>query len=178
MKFQAIASFILAVGMLMVPITSSKGAPASDSSSAKIFVQDFYNMYAQTVFGSEISVAEFANKKKPNLFSNAIKDGLQADEAAQAKYPDYIMGLEFDPFLNAQDTCEPYKTGKVTVVGKIYRVEVYGNGSCEHREEPDVIAAIEKQKDSWIFVDFIYPGRGDLFSALEAAKKEWQTKPD
>jgi hypothetical protein len=162
--------------MLMAPIASSRRAPASDSSSAKIFVQDLYNMYAKTVVGSDLSVAEYANEKKPNLFSNAIKNGLKADEAAQVKYPDYIMDLEFDPFLNAQDTCEPYKTGKVTVVGKIYRVEVYGYG-CDNHSALYVIAAIEKQEDSWISVDFIYSGRGDFFSALEAAKKEWQTKP-
>lgn len=119
-----------------------------------------------------LSQVEFALETKPELFSKAIISGLHEDETAQAKSPGYIVGIDFDPFVNAQDTCGPYKTGEVTHVGTTYRVEVFGQGSCEHRKEPDVIAAIKEVNGSWVFADFYYPGQGDLFSALETARKE------
>jgi hypothetical protein len=151
----------------------------SDSTSARKFVQDFYTWYMQVENEDhDLSPTEFALKMKPRLFSDAIIKGLQKDIAVQAKSPDYIVGIDFDPFLNAQDTCEPYNTGKVTVAGNSYHVEVYGQGSCEHRKQPDVVAAVEKQNGSWVFVDFYYPGQGDLLSALKVAKKSRQTSPN
>jgi hypothetical protein len=52
--------------------------------------------------------------------------GLKEDLAASKKSPGEIVGLDFDPFLNAQDIAERYLVGKITPKGDHYWVEVFG----------------------------------------------------
>ena len=173
MKNPTVVVLALITGFLLMPMGICADEPLSESHSAQEFVQDFYTWYMQDINSDRnMSLVEFALKMKPQFFSEKIVKGLTEDIEAQSKSPDYVVGIDFDPFLNGQDTCEPYRTGKVTFVGHAYRVEVFGQGSCEHRKQPDVIPAVERRNGSWVFVDFYYPGDGDLFSALRLAKKE------
>jgi|SRR6185312_3395891 len=114
-------------------------------------------------------------------FSDTLVAALKADEEAQTKSPDEVTGLDFDPYLNAQDTCFPYTTRKVTAAGDEYRVEVFdSNCDTSHPEIPTVIAVVEKNGASWRFVNFIYPGvpgkvdqpDSDLLSVLKQLKQE------
>jgi hypothetical protein len=163
----------LAAATLLTPLGATAGDQPSEPQSAQKFVQDFYTWYLQEEKQEHNEdLSDFALKAKPHWFSPTIVQGLKEDAAAAAKTPDEVVGLDFDPFLNAQDVCEPYRTGKVTVVGATYRVEVFGSCPEANSKQPDVIAAVERRDGSWVFVDFIYPGNGDLFSELQALKKE------
>ncbi|HEV2321213.1 MAG TPA: hypothetical protein VGT42_02525, partial [Gammaproteobacteria bacterium] len=171
MKHTRMAAGILIVGLLVAPIGA--GAESPESKSAQTFVQDFYTWYGQEEKNEhDMALSDYAIKTKPQLFTAAIVQGLKEDEAAQAKVPGEVVGLDFDPILNAQDDCGPYKAGKVKVMGATYRVELFDHCSDSKPARPAVIAAVQKQKGSWVFVDFIYPGSGDLFSELQSLKKE------
>lgn len=168
-----VALGLVVAGTALAPMGATAGGPSSESQSVQKFVQDFYTWYlAEEKQDHNMALSDVAVKMKPRWFSAAVLQGLKEDDEAQAKSPGDIVGLDFDPFLNAQDICEPYKTGKVTAAGAGYRVEVFGSCEKSDPKQPDVIAAVEKRYGSWVFVDFYYPEQGDLFSVLEALKKE------
>lgn len=152
--------------------------------SAQVFVQGFYDWYTGAVQKDDNHADDEALAGKRWPMGAAIVAALKADEDAQAKSPDDIVGIDFDPYLNAQDTCFPYKTGKVTQAGGLYRVEVF-DSNCDdpHPERPTVIAVVQRRGASWEFVNFIYPGDAgqagsDLLSVLKALKDDREKNPD
>src|SRR5690348_11099616 len=175
---------LLATVLMLVTLTPAVGAyaaepgAAADMISAKKFVQGFYTWYMKEEKNEhEVSLDDVAIKTKPKWFSDAIVRGIEDDEAASAQRPDEVVGLDFDPFLNSQEDCEPYKVGKATVAGSLYQVEVFGQCQDSSPKQPDVIAVVEKHNGAWVFVNFLYPGDGDLFSELGALKKERENPP-
>lgn len=167
------------------PATASHRGPAlvPRTESAEEFVQGFYDWYTGELQNEDNQAPDDALKSKRWPMSAAIVTALKADEDAQAKSPDDVVGIDFDPYLNAQDTCFPYKTGKVTEAGGFYRVPVF-DSNCDdpHPERPTVIAVVQKHGASWEFVNFVYPGYAgdadsDLLSVLKALK-ESREHPD
>ena len=161
---------LLIPGLLLATAPVVASAP-SDADSARGFVQAFYDWYVKDGANSDAAL-----EKKLAYFSPQLTEALKADEAAAAKTPDEVVGLDFDPFLNAQDICSPYKVGKVKQAGDAYEVEVLD--SCPEKPgQPAVLVRLVKYGASWMFVDFIYPARDsqpqqDLFSVLKALKQE------
>jgi hypothetical protein len=160
-------SFVMAPAFAAGPAA----APAS-SDPARAFVQTFYDWYVKGSIDSDAAL-----KKKPAYFSPELTKALEADEAAAARSPDEVVGLDFDPFLNAQDICSPYKVGAVKQVGDAYEVEVLGSCADTKPGQPDVIARLVRHGASWMFVDFIYPARDgqpqvDLLAVLKALQQE------
>ena len=187
--------FTMSIGLSLLCITASvaqaAGPAASQaktqpeavsSQSVHDFVQGFYDWYVQlNQKSSDGSQMDTALKNKHWPMSQAIVTALDADTAAQAKSPDDIVGIDFDPFLAAQDTCFPYKAGKVTKTGSRYQVEVFdSNCSDPHPEQPTVIAVVEERKGTLTFMNFVYPGDTgtDLLSELQALKKERDKGPN
>src|SRR5215472_11763578 len=112
MKYPTIAALVLIAGAAMTPACFGAGGEGTEARSAQKFVQDFYVWYLKEEKKEhKEDLSTFAFKTKPQWFSDALIQGLKEDEAAQAKDPGEVVGLDFDPFLNAQDVCEPYKTG-------------------------------------------------------------------
>lgn len=157
---------------LAAPICPAADGKPSDAQSARAFVQDFYNSYVREVKrGHRESSEAITLRTQTSLFSTPLADALKADLAASARSPEEVAGLDFDPFLNSQELCEPYKVGKATLDADTYKVTVYG--SCPDKPgQPDVIAAVQKSGDAWIFVNFFYPGDGDLLGVLEQLKRD------
>ena len=173
MKYFIATCLMLITVNAVAPVKAAAPPILPATNAATKFVQEFYDWYLQEIDKQHAeSPVEYALKTKQQLFSQKLVKALDEDFAAQAKNPDYIVGIDFDPFLNAQDTCGPYKTGKVSHEGNTYRVEVWGQCSGETHGQPDVIAEIRSKNNSWTFVDFIYPGNGDLLAILQALKKE------
>lgn len=142
--------------------------------SAQAFVQGFYSWYVEKVDKANHWLVYDALENKRWPMSDTIVAALKADGEAQDKSPDEIVGIDFDPFLDAQDTCFPYKAGKVTRAGNKYQVEVFdSNCSGPHPELPQVVAELEQHDGSWVFVNFIYPKvNDDLLSTLKGLKEE------
>jgi len=157
-------------------------AQATALQSAHDFVQGFYDWYAAEVKKNNGNWAvDSALKNKRWPLSETIVSALTADREAQDKVPDYIVGIDFDPFLDAQDDCTPYAAGKVTETKGRYQVEVFDSRITCHDpypELPSVIAVVEKRKGAWIFVNFIYPeAKTDLLSNLQALKEDREEHP-
>lgn len=168
-----IVAFSLIMAASAAPAGMAAEAPGATAASAQAFTQKFYDWYVkQDSQNDNESAEEITLKQKPQFFDAVLMQALKEDLVASAKSPGEIVGLDFDPFMNTQDTCGPYKTGKVTQEGDTYRVEVFGRCAPEKPGQPDVIVALKQVKGSWIFVDFFYPGNGDLLSVLQELKKE------
>lgn len=173
MRNPGIPTWALLAGASLVPFGAGAAGPTPDFRSAQAFVRDFYAWYGQEEKKDHgVSLDEFAVKTKPQLFSAEIIQGLKEDEAAQAKVPDEVVGLDFDPFANSQEDCSPFKVGAVNAADAGYRVMVFDSCADSKPATPAVIAAVEKRNGAWVFVDFVYPGQGDLFSVLKGLKEE------
>jgi hypothetical protein len=170
--------FGLAALQAQTPTTSSK------SEDCGHFVQQFYNWYVATEtalmkrngLGSALEVTL---KEKESSLSPELVKGLKEDLAASEKLPGEIVGLDFDPFLNAQDIAERYVVGNVTPKGDHYWVEVFGVWNGEKNSNPDVVPELAIENGHWIFTNFHYgktdiPANENLISVLEALKKDRQ----
>lgn len=156
----------------------------TQAQAAQAFVQGFYDWYVETSKRSHDQwPMDAALKSRRWPMSEAIIAGLKADEAAAAKDPDEVVGIDFDPFLNAQDECFPYKAGQATQNGDRFEVQVFDSKTAcpgdPNPQLPTVIVQVEPHKGSWIFTDFIYPGppQQDLLGVLKALKEERDKSP-
>jgi len=144
--------------------------------SSRNFVQAFYTWYVPK-HGVEDVLKYRRTALSPELF-RALKEDLDAS----AKNSDEVVGLDFDPFLNAQDTAERYVIGSVAAKGDTFWVEVYGIWSGKKSEKPDAVAEVACKAGQCFFVNFHYgktelPENENLLSVLKALKKERQKHP-
>lgn len=140
------------------------------------FVQKFYDWYlardkALTNENSQKSVMEVALREKRSSFSPGLVKALQEDVAASEKSPNEIVGLDFDPFLNSQETPEKYIVGQVRAKGDHYLVDVFGVLEGKKDSKPTVVAELTSKNGQWIFANFHYD-KDDLVSVLEQLKKD------
>jgi len=177
------ASILLIVSSLCTLEAQTPKAPQSETESCRKFVQEFYNWYLKVLnSGSNLSSTELILKYRKSSFNPELLRQLKQDEDASAKDKDYIVGLDFDPFVNAQDYAESYKVGKVTHKGGNYQVEVYGDwgkvdGALGKKtKEPDVVPELALRNGEWIFVNFHYPNKkapqGNLLAMLKYLREE------
>jgi hypothetical protein len=152
-------------------IAGVEGQPVDRATSARQFVQHFYGWYVPLTTstkgspGWDIVLTRAQRDLSPDLYR-----ALKADDIAQKKVTDDVVGLDFDPFLNTQDPYPHYKIGKITERNGMFIAEVRGSGSTSR--EPDVIAELSRQSGRWVFVDFLYPGTDDLLGVLKKLAKE------
>jgi hypothetical protein len=151
----------------------SAQSPPNAERSCRTFVRAFYTWY---VPGHGV---EDVLKSRRSALSPELLRMLKEDLDASARSRDEIVGLDFDPFLNAQDTAERYEVGKATAKGDSYWVEVYGIWSGKKSEKPDVVAEVAFREGHWSFVNFHYgktelPENENLLSVLKALKRERQ----
>jgi hypothetical protein len=117
-------SLLLVLLLCLARITSAQ-AQATSSSQAIAFVQSFYDWYLPIVsnFNPHEDVSNVAIRRRPELFGQTLLRALQSDAAAQAKSPEYLVGLDYDPFVATNGDPAPHfkairATGPlVTVVG-------------------------------------------------------------
>jgi hypothetical protein len=117
-------------------------------------------------------------KHKPSYLQSTLLDALIADEEAQAKVPGDIVGLDFDPITNAQDTRSGYQTGDIKQQGDKFFVDVHDIKSGQLQKAilaaPLVLTAeVAKINGQWEFFNFIYPkadGGGNLLDILKSLK--------
>ena len=181
--FIALSLFSFGVGALQAQTPTI----SSQSEDCGHFVQQFYNWYLATEnglvkrngLGSFLSALELTLREKRSSFSPELAKGLEEDLAASKKSPAEIVGLDFDPFLNAQDIDERYVVGKITPKGDHYWVEVFGVWNGQKNSNPDVVPELAFENGYWIFTNFHYgktgiPVNENLISILEVLKKDRQ----
>ncbi|HEX9510533.1 MAG TPA: hypothetical protein VF939_08620 [Puia sp.] len=110
---------MLNIIFLSVIIFSNANAQSSidTKESARIFVQKFYDWYFPLFAApggkkDTIPSSTVAINQRGEYFDIPLRKALIDDAKAQSKATE-LVGLDFDPFLNAQDVALGYQTGSV-----------------------------------------------------------------
>ena len=142
---------------------------ATGTDSAARFAWAFYDWYVRlgapfdSIWG------------KRALFSPELFQALRADADAQAKDSEYIVGLDWDPFVNSQDPCPRYRIGPSAQHGTHSLVPV--TGTCESDSQPDAVAELGRQGGGWVFVNFRHGAdSGSLLSDLARLRRDRETR--
>lgn len=172
----------LLILLLPVLIGNANLNAASPPEDCSQFVQRFYDWYlarenALTKENSQKSADDVALSEKESVFSSELVRALREDSAASKKSPGEVVGLDFDPFLNAQDVPERYMVGKARRKSDHWLVEVFGLWNGKKNSTPDVVPELVLKNGQWVFVNFHYPDskipiNENLVSVLKELKKE------
>jgi hypothetical protein len=170
-------NLLIALGCVLVfpllTIGVEAAPPDKDAAAARAFVQGFYNWYVPKALNpGNDPVWESMFKARKPVLSGDLMRALSEDDKAARGSPDEVVGLDFDPFLNSQDPGQRYVAGNVVAKNGDYFVEVRAVQSGKMSKTPDVIAELVKSKGDWMFVNFQYPGNGDLLSTLKSLAAE------
>ena len=163
---------------LSTAVAAQAETVSSEEQSCHQFVQGFYDWYVKMARQEhKDSSVDIAVKQKSTNFSAELKRRLKEDADASAKSTDGIVGLDFDPFLNAQDFGEKYTVGKVTKKGGHYFAEVNVTWNGKKNAKPDVKPELSNNGGIWVFENFHYektniPENENLLSVLAALKKD------
>lgn len=107
----------------------------------------------------------------------ALRRALAADRAAQMDAEGVIVGLDFDPFLAAQDPCDTYAPREAAMVDGRVHVAVYCTSGWGHPLMPEAIYVLERQGTRFLIADILYPGSGVLTDILEHLARDRATPP-
>lgn len=150
------------------------GSPASADEAgqkqAVAFVKKFYDWYVPIALKPDLKEdsSNVAIAKRGALFDPPLLKALKEDAEAQAKTPDDIVGLDFDPFLNSQDPDDKYVMGEVSEKDGLYLVNVIGVRKGKREKDVSVVAEVKPVKNSFVFTNFRYGADGDLVSVLKS----------
>lgn len=178
-KFFVALVWLTAIGPTLIAQDTPKASPPEGCAQ---FVQQFYDWYlakekALMDDKSEDSAFEITLRDKQSSFTPALVKALKDDLEASKKSPDEIVGLDFDPFLNSQDTADKYVVGEVHSKGDHYLVDVFGILEGKQLPKPDVVPELTLENGKWIFTDFHYgesdtPANENLIGILQQLKKD------
>lgn len=129
--------------------------------SCREFVQSFYDGYFDRLNRgmkkpTEGSAEDEVLHRRPTILSARLARLLKEDADAAAKNPGYIVGLDFDPYINAQDWDGTYHVESVSLKGATCRAVVSGTDSGAKREIVD--PELNFSNGKWVFANFHYPG--------------------
>jgi hypothetical protein len=172
--------WLLVVVVMAMSLPAHGATPADKEKSCQTFVQSFYSWYPKQDINN-VAASDRVLRYKKAILSPALYRGLKEDAEAQAKAKGDLVGLDFDPFLNAQDTASRYDVGKVVCKNGTYWANVYGTWNGKKLKKPDVVPELTYQGGRWIFVNFHYPDSNlpvneNLLSVLKVLKDEQQPK--
>jgi ribosomal protein L21E len=151
-----------------------------ESETVRQFVQSFYDWYTPLAFGwhpfgshQAGSASDKALQTRPFYLTRHLLRVLKEDSAAQAKVKGYIVGLDFDPFMNSQDPDQYYKVGTVKQKGRSFWVDVHAVTDGKADKGVIVVAEVVKLHGKYRFANFYYPsGSEDLLSILKLLKRD------
>jgi hypothetical protein len=173
LRFETICRLNIAVLMACAVLLSPRTAVGQmERESCQDTVDGFYKWYvpkAITKSSNGLDAWEFAIKTQAAVFSRELLELLRGESTIQDKNQD--AGLDFDPFLNTQDTAGRYVVDKVELRSGICRAEIFGIYSGMKAKRPDVVSELIVQDGRWVFATFYYkksvhPENADLLSLL------------
>jgi Protein of unknown function (DUF3828) len=127
--------------------------------SCRDFVQQFYNWYLSRVelhLKSRLAgpPSKDVLRFRPQVLSTELAQALKVDIEAQAKVKDDLVGLDFDPFLNSQDTSSKYEVASVRIRNGQCNAVV--NGIEGGKKQEQVMPELTASGAAWVFVNFHY----------------------
>ena len=158
MKSRPVARFVATAAAALITLGCTSSNPALSAESARRAVDEFFGWYVpmqkQTPFASMRAIHD-----RPTLFGSELVTALRADSVASAASPGEVVGLDGDPFLNAQDACDRYSSTGVTKRRGRYLVPVLGSGGCIAHTTADISVEVTPTKGNLVFTNFIYSPR-------------------
>lgn len=168
---------IILLSVLALFVWSGGGAQLHAADSPAKFVQDFYNWYVPlSKHERHEASSDVALKKRSADFSPELTKALKEDSAA-AKNPGEVVGLDFDPFLNSQETVDRSVVGNTTEKNGAFRVEVYHFLDGKKDKKPQIIAEVKSENGHWVFVNFWNSDKGNLLDELRQLAKDRKKYP-
>jgi len=162
-----------------LPVAAQTSSARAQPQAAVEFVRGFYDWYVPLALKSDAT--ELTLKNKRDVLSAELYGALKGYYETEAKSKGETVGLDFDPFLNSQDPCSKFETGKSVAAGDRYQVEIFGVCSGRKRQKPDLLAEVVKDHAGWRFTNFLYPTEakqdprnGDLLSILKQIAADWK----
>jgi hypothetical protein len=178
-SFPALFLAIILVGCSIACVGRPKESNPGDESVRK-FSADFYEWYVKAADGEANRLNLLATKEMRKALAPELLQQLKQDFQAQAQdHSGYIVGLDFDPFLNAQDPCDRYGVRNITKKGGLYWAEIHGVGGCAAHDSADLTTEVIFRDGSCMFTNFHYPGRfaQDLRSLLVSLRRDRAKTP-
>lgn len=162
----------LAALALLAPAGARAADPACGT-AATAFVQAFYDGYLSLARRTGTTPAWIkALDRRPPAFDPPLARALRADAAAQAQVSDDIVGLDFDPFLNAQDPPDRLIAGPAEAAGGACRVPLFAARKAGKASRPVVTTELRAASGGFVFTDFRYGAGGDLLRTLEVLRAQ------
>ena len=150
-------------------VASSKPVATPIDASCRQVVRSFYDWYVprSNILRGDPELDALKNKK--SVFSPQLFRALDANRQAQARSA-RIVGLDFDPFLNAQFTSTHYDLGSLHHTNTRCFVPVYFTSPGQHSDNSSVVTELALQNGHWVFVNFHYgtAKSDDLLSILRS----------
>ncbi len=156
------ASLIVVPAAVSGAANLSAGAVVAFASEAgaRAFVQSFYDWYTGRMLAASKSKSGkgwgFIDgiRGRPDSFSPELKRLLEEDYAAARKCPSDVVGLDWDPFLETQDSPGAYRVGKVEKTAQGFRMSV-DDMKARGVNNPVAQADVAFVGGHWMFVDFV-----------------------
>jgi hypothetical protein len=162
-----VAAAVFGSALIVAPTGASAANPSAaavvtfaSEAGARAFVQGFYDWYAGRMLAASKNRSgkgfgfSDAIRARPDSFSAELKRLLEEDYAAARKCPSEVVGLDWDPFLETQDTPGAYAVGKVEKTAQGFRMSVEDRKSRGVRN-PVAQADVAFVGGHWTFVDFV-----------------------
>lgn len=145
------------VGLCFAARLHAQSATGVAADSVRQVVQRFYDWYVPASADDQIVMKAARNGPLP--FDPTLVHWLRVDSTAQARAVGEIDGMDWDPYLNAQDFCDTYTVRSVRARRAVFLVEVVGHGGCAAHRTADVVVEIGRQQGRWTALEFRDPGR-------------------
>jgi hypothetical protein len=155
-----------------VPVIKAVLGRTGEIKACREFTESFIAWYVPLVLRDSSEPASvLAIRRKPAIFSDRLRKSLEEDRKAQEQSKD-IVGIDFDPFLSAQDPAEKYLVEKVTVEDGKCLADIKADKSNSWAW--DVRAEAKQRDGAWRFTNFHYNTSivpNDLLSILRDLKR-------
>lgn len=132
------------------------------------FVQEFYVWYTPLARANGDAPAWYTVlRDRPQALTPELLRALRADSLAQARAEGEIDGLDFDPFLAAQESCDRYEATSAIGRGTVEEVRVFAVCNGVRSSRPVAVADVVPVNGTWQFTNVYYPEQNsDLRSVL------------
>jgi hypothetical protein len=142
---------------------AGKDAACDPRSSAQCFVADFYSYYAKPAdSGGAGANIERAIAERPDALSEPLRKLIAAQMKAASDFPNEEVSFDADPLLMSQDPCQTYVPGEGTTHGQRTSFPIFAVCNGHRRNDPDVIAQVERVGDHYAIANVEYSGRRQI----------------
>lgn len=158
---------------LVLPALAQPAPAPPEAEAARKAAQAFYDWYAPMAMKNAKEPAfERALRERKAALAEELAKALAADAAAQKAVPDDIVGLDWDPFLNAQDSYPRYVAGAVKPDGKGFLVAMHGVQGGKKGAETLFVVEMVPKDGKFVIGNVRGPKGGDLMASLKQLAEE------